>query len=256
MLALVLACALLAQDALAEARRLAGVGRTDEAIALLVGDSPAELVLLAELLARSDRIPEAEAVLARAPAHSELAVTRASLLFELSRYDEARALLESVLETTDQPFAHYFLGSVLLRIGDPAGAARHARRAIPRLPAATDGETIPPRAEAQHLLGEASLRLGDDEAGEAALREALDLAPWHPGPAYLLGQHLIASGREGEGSRLLDRFSRARRAAAAVEVGLQLLGRDPEAARREFAEALRIFPGHPPATALLARTRP
>ncbi len=253
---LLLVLALVQADVLLEARRLAEDGRSAEAIELLGDDSgrdPRRLALLAELLTREDRIPEAEKALERAlhlaPDQAGLAVTRASLLFRLSRYDEARGVLGPVLgRHPDHPFAHYFLGAILLRVGDPQEAVRHARRATE-----ATGDEAPPRAEALHLLGEALLAVGEDAAGEAALREALAVAPWHPGPAYLLGRLLLRTGRDAEGARLLDRFSRARRAAEAVEIGIQLLARDPAAARAQFQEALRIFPGHPEAARQLAR---
>ncbi len=238
---------------LEEARQLADAGRIAEAIDLLQeeDDDPRRLALLAELLARSDRIPEAERALAlalqAAPEQTEWAVTRASLLFQLSRYAEARAALEPALAARpDHPFANYYLGAILLRTGDPEEAARRAERAL---------ASGAPRAEALHLLGEARLKVGEDAAGEAALRQALEAAPWHPGPAWLLGQHLIETGRDAEGARFLDRFARASRAAEAVELGVQLLPRDPAAAERQFREALRIFPGHLPASRLLARSR-
>ncbi len=275
-------------NSLDEARKLVEAGRTAEAIDLLgrtPDDDPRRLGLLADLLARAGRVPEAEQTLAlalrSAPDRTELVVARASLLFQLSRYDEARAVLEPVLAgSPDHPFAHYYLGAILLRTGDPVGAARHAERALGRMTPDAPGGGIPrhaeafhpgsaaegghsgaggdrilPRAEALHLLGEARLRVGDDAPGEAALREALEVAPWHPGPAYRLGQHLVGVGRAAEGARLLDRFARARRAAEAVELGIHLLPRDPVAAERQFREALRVFPGHLPAARLLARSR-
>ena len=252
-----LVLALVQADPLLEARRLAEDGRAAEAIELLRDDAngdPRQLALLAELLAHEDRIPEAEEALGRALRHAPdqagLAVTRASLLFQLSRYDEARGILERVLARhPDHPFAHYFLGAILLRVGETEAAVGHARRATEAA-----GEEVPPRAEALHLLGEALLATGEHAAGEAALREALALAPWLPGPTYLLGRELLRTGRDAEGARMLDRFSRVRRAAEAVETGIALLPRDPAAARALFEEALRFFPGHPEATRQLART--
>ena len=117
------------------------VGRLGEAIEMLQDDSadPRRLAALAELLTRADRLPEAEDALRRAllaaPLATPLAVTRASLLFRLSRYTEAREVLGPVLEQEpNHAFAHYYLGAIALRTADPETAVRHAQRAITGFP--------------------------------------------------------------------------------------------------------------------------
>ena len=128
------------EDAVAAARRLAEAGRLGEAIALLEDDSahPRRLAGLAELLTRADRIPEAEEALRRAliaAPQAPLAATRASLLFRLSRYAEARDVLMQVIEREpDHPFAHYYLGAIALRTADSEAALQHAQRAISGFP--------------------------------------------------------------------------------------------------------------------------
>ena len=245
------------EDHVAAARRLAEGGRLGEAIELLQDDStdPRRLAALAELLTRADRLPEAEDALRRAllaaPQATPLAVTRASLLFRLSRYAEAREVLGPIVEhEPNHAFAHYYLGAIALRTADPETAVRHAQRAITGFPenAGTAGGSDG-RAEALSLLGEAQLAVGEATTGEASLREAISLAPFHAGPRYLLGRHLITSERVTEGERELATFAAAKAASEAVTLGISLF-RDagkPEAAEAELRRALELWPDHPPA---------
>lgn len=231
-----------------------------------VGSAPPEdlgrLVALADELVRADRIPEAEEalrqVLLRRPDATPIAVNRASLLFRLSRYAEAEEVLRGVLDRSpDHPLAHYFLGAIALRAGGPGGgdaeaAVRHAEVALAGLPD-RDPTSRSQRAEAFHLLGEARLALGDGDAGEAAVRASLEIAPFQPGPHYLLGRHLVRAGRLEEGRWQLETFDKAKRASEAVTLAVSLLrdGHQPDAAETHIRLALRLWPDHPPALQLL-----
>lgn len=250
------------EDAVAAARRLAEAGRPGEAIAVLEDDSgdPRRLAALAELLTRADRIPEAEEALRRAliaaPQATPLAVPRASLLFRLSRYAEARDGLTPVVEREpNHPFAHYYLGAIALRTADPEAALQHAQRAISGFPENGGGMGDPGgRVDVSHLLGEAQLAAGEPSAGEASLREAIRLAPFYPGPGYPLGRYLIERGRTREGEEELEMFAAAKGASEAVALGIARFrdAEDPIAAETELRRALELWPEHPPALAALA----
>ncbi len=243
----------------ARARTLAAAGRLEAAIELLeteAANDPQALVALAGLLTRADRIAEAEATLARvlatAPDATPLAVTRASLLFRLHRYREAKEVLDAILaRTRDHPFAHYFLGAIALRLDDPETAAQHAERAVAAFPRGARPAHSDPLADALDLLGQARLELGDHAAGEGALREALRIQPHRPGARYLLAQSLLE--REGVEDGMVEQeiFAAARAASEAVGLGTSLLG-DSAAAEAEFRRALRIWPDHPLALLALA----
>ena len=193
------------------------------------------------------------------PDATPVAVNRASLLFRLSRYAEAEEVLRGVLDRSpDHPLAHYFLGAIAMRAGGSVGvdaeaAARHAEVALAGVP---DGDpaVLSQRAEVLHLLGEARLALGDAAAGQAALRASLELEPSQPGPRYLLGRHLIRTGRIAEGTQELEVFSKAKEASEAVASAVSLF-RDagqPAVAETRLHHALAVWPDHPPALALLA----
>lgn len=231
-----------------------------------VGGAPPEdlrrLVALADDLVRADRIPEAEdalrQVLLRRPDAIPIAVNRASLLYRLSRYAEAEAVLRGVLErSSTHPLAHYFLGAIAMRVGGPGGvdaeaAVRHAEAALAALPE-SDPAHLSQRAEAFHLLGEARLALGVIDAGETALRASLEIAPFRPGPRYLLGRHLIRTGRVEAGTQELGVFDKAKRASEAVTLAASLLreGHQPDPAEIHLRSALGLWPDHPPALSLL-----
>lgn len=155
----------------------------------------------------------------------------------------------------NHPFAHYYLGAIALRTADPEAALQHARRAISGFPENGGGTgDAGGRADALHLLGEAQLAAGEQNAGEASLRKAIRLAPVHPGPRYLLGRHLIESGRTREGEEELETFAAAKRASEPVALAIALFrdAGDPNAAEKELRRALELWPDHPPALAALA----
>lgn len=223
------------------------------------------LVALADDLVRADRIPEAEdalrQVLLQRPDATPIAVNRASLLFRLSRYAEAEAVLRGVLErSSTHPLAHYFLGAIAMRAGGPGGvdaeaAVRHAEVALAGLPD-HDPAALSQRAEVFHLLGEARLVLGDPDAGEVALRASLELQPFQPGPRYLLSRHLIRTGLVEAGQQELEIFSKAKAASEAVAQAASLLHdtNQPAVAASHLRRALTLWPDHSQALQLLATT--
>lgn len=224
------------------------------------------LVALADDLVRADRIPEAEdalrQVLLRRPDAIPIAINRASLLYRLSRYAEAENVLRGVLDRSPtHPLAHYFLGAIAMRVGGPGGvnaeaAVRHAEAALAAL-TESDPARLSQRAEAFHLLGEARLALGDGDAGEAAVRASLEIAPFQPGPRYLLGRHLIRTGRVEAGKQELAVFIQAKSASEAVALAAALFhdGNQSAAAESHLRRALTLWPEHPLALRLLAEIR-
>lgn len=228
-----------------------------------MSENASRLVALADGLVRADRLPEAEDALRRAqqamPDAIPIAVNRGSLLFRLSRYAEADSVLRTVLDRSPRhPIAHYLLGAIAMRDGgrgktDPVAAARHAEVALAGF-SEQDPSGRVRRAETLHLLGEARLALGDETAGEAAVRASLDIAPFQPGPRYLLGRHLIRAGRVVEGTRELEVFAEAKAASEAVALTISLFrdGNQPDIAEASLRRALTLWPDHPPALQALA----
>ena len=230
-----------------------------------VSEDPRRLVALADELVRADRLPEAEDALRRAllemPDAIPIAVNRASLLFRLSRYAEAEGVLRGVLDRSpDHPLAHYFLGAIALRAGgrgggtDPEAAARHAEVALAGF-SGQDPAGRFRRAETLYLLGEARFALGEEAAGESAVRASLETTPFRPGPRYLLARHLIRAGHREEGEQELVVFTKAKAASEAVAHAGSLF-RDanrPDLAESSLRHALTLWPDHPPAMELLAR---
>lgn len=241
----------------------ASFGRASGQQAAKATENTRHLVALADELVRADRLPEAEDALRRAllemPGAIPIAVNRASLLFRLSRYAEAEVVLRGVLDRSpDQPLAHYLLGAIALRAGEPGGAAaaaaaRHAEAALAGFPD-DYAPGLSRRAEALYLLGEARLALGDQTAGEAAIRASLDIAAFQPGPRYLLGRHLIRAGRVVEGTQELEVFAKAKAASEAVALAVSLFhdGNQPRIAEASLRRALILWPDHPPALHALA----
>lgn len=239
----------------------ASLGRASGQQAAGATENPRHLVALADELVRADRLPEAEDALRRAllemPGAIPIAVNRASLLFRLSRYAEAEVVLRGVLDRSpDHPLAHYLLGAIALRAGEPGGAdaaARHAEAALAGFPD-DYAAGLSRRAEALYLLGEARLALGDQAAGQAAIRASLDIAAFQPGPRYLLGRHLILAGRVVEGTQELEVFAKAKAASEAVTLAVSLFhdGNQPRIAEASLRRALILWPDHPPALHALA----
>ncbi len=145
-----------------------------------------------------------------------------------------------------------------MRAGGPGGAdaeaaVRHAEVALAAFPE-SDPARLSQRAEAFHLLGEGRLALGDADAGEVALRASLALQPFQPGPRYLLGRHLIRTGRVEAGTLELAVFSKAKAASDAVAQAASLFHdlNQPAAAEAHIHRALGLWPDYPPALQLLA----
>jgi len=258
--------ALRQEDALDRARLLAESGRLAEAVSFLESRNRAEarapeLAYLAELHSAAGALPQAASALQRAlelaPGEDGLRVTLGAMLYELRKYEEAKAELElAIARRPADARAHYYLAAVyrgLLRLDL---AERAARRAIELSPpparAPLDSVEPLPAVAARHLLAEIRFELGEDV--EPVLREVLAVEPQHASARYLLAQSHRRSGRAAEAAEELVRFDRTKRADSHLVQGLGLarLGRS-EAALVELRLALEANPDDPRALFLLAR---
>lgn len=265
---LLLALALLLQDSVLErARLLAESGRVREAIRLLEqrprsSATAPELAFLAELHAATGGLPQAATALGRAleraPEQIGLRITRGAMLFELTRYDEARKELARVLkERPDAGLAHYYLAAVEKATGDLASAEESAEKAVSLIPADAasplDSAEYAPRASALHLLAEIRFQKGENP--EALLRQVIAVEPQHPSAHYLLARSLLSRGRREEAAAELRLFRAVKSAEEHLSQGRELAlipGRRKEAIA-ELRLAVLACPDHARALFLLGR---
>jgi chemotaxis protein methyltransferase CheR len=161
-------------DPVTEARDALARGEYAHAVALTrdLPDDAAGCALHIRALANLDP-DEARgacaAAAARHPLAGELHYLEAVLLVELGRDAEAARAVRRVLYLDrSQAAAHFTLGSILLRLGDPAGARRAYRNAR-ELCTARPAEEVVPLTD-----GEQAGRLAEAAAAQLAL---LDVAP-------------------------------------------------------------------------------
>lgn len=249
------------------ARALAESGRVREAIRLLesrpiASATPPELAFLAQLHAATGGVPQAVTALGRAldraPEQIGLRITRGAMLFELTRYDEARKELERVLrEDPRAGLAHYYLAAIQRATADLADAARSAETAVSLIPeesrARLDSVEYDPRAAALHLLAEIRFEQGANP--EVLLREVLAREPQHRSAHYLLARVLLFEGRRKDAGEELLRFRSIKRAEEHLALGRDLArvpGRRREAIV-ELRRAVEVCPDHARARFLLGR---
>jgi len=107
--------------------RLARRGVSTEAageLALLEG------IALTDLGEPEEALPRLDAALSALPGDVDAMLERGLALYELCRFEEARAqLLEVTRREPREPWAHHTLGLIAERRGDPKEAARHLARA-------------------------------------------------------------------------------------------------------------------------------
>jgi tetratricopeptide (TPR) repeat protein len=207
-----------------------------------------------------------------------------TVLLRLERREEALEAFRESVRLRPEPhenWAGYLnLGAVLVESGDTAGG----RRVLSELVAADPGQ-----AEAWYWLGETSLRGGEWEVAaaefgravagkrayapahfglglslerlnrlgeaEAAYTEALRLDPGMASAWHRRGLLRVSQGRTREGDEDFRRLAGLLpgNADLRVELGnIMASAGDADAARRYYAEALRIAPGHP--RALIGRS--
>jgi tetratricopeptide (TPR) repeat protein len=116
----------------------------------------------------------------------------------------------------------------------------------------------PTSPEARALLGRTLGRLGEDEAAEAQLRKAIELAPAHVPARFNLAVVLLKRSRGADALPLLDgvladepRHPRARLLRGQVRLDVA----DARGAAADLEEQTRLDPGSVPAWRLLARAR-
>jgi tetratricopeptide (TPR) repeat protein len=252
---------------LERARLLADSGRVREAIHLLENRPPAsktapELALLAQLYAATGGLPQAVTSLGEAldlaPEQVGLRITRGAMLFELTRYDEARKELERVLrESPRAGLAHYYLAAVERATGKLSDAETSAATAVSLVPeearAPLDSEEYDPHTAALHLLAE--IRFARGANPEELLRAVLLREPQHPSAHYLLARALLSRGRKEEADAELLRFRAIKRAEEHLASGREL-ARVPGRRREAIVElrlAAEACPDHARALFLLGK---
>lgn len=268
MLALALASLVLLQDdAIQRARLLAENGRPEQAIAFLDAHlrnepSAAGFAFKAQLESGQGALPRAAASLDRAlelaPEQTGLRVTRGAILFELRRFEDARAeLSRAIRERPSSALAHYYLGAVQRSTGDLEAARASAEKAAELTPAEArvppDAGQYAPKASALHLLAEIQTELGLD--AEPTLRRVLAIEPLHPSARYLLARSLLGRGQKDAAEEELRLFDRIKRADQHVALGVDLSrieGRAEEAIE-ELRLAVTACPEHSRALFLLGR---
>ena len=162
---------------------------------------------------------------------------RALQLIERGELEAARSLLERLVATeTDDPGPHYYLGSVLLDVGDVDQAVVHLERAA----------TLDPGLGAVHFnLGLAYQKLGRDADAARSFAVAWSKEPDNPVTALALGRARIAAGNFDEAIEPLERASALAPGVPSplFHLGVaQLRAGNPEAA---FASLTRAVGGAP-----------
>ncbi len=210
----------------------------------------------------------------------QLAFARA--LMETGATTEARSILLQALERfPDDPWVHLLLGALMEeRLGDPEGALHHLEQALqiqPRLLEARGkraqvlfglGRVDEAKADLRRLVQEAPLQrpqawfnlgvihltLGEEEAAEAAFREAVRLDPLAGDAAVQLGSLQMARGDLVEAERSFQLAVHGDPSNPSGHGSLALLqleqGRVAEAIS-SLETVLELEPDHPEAQALL-----
>lgn len=269
MLALSLLSLCLAQaDPVAEARSLARIGLSLQAIEVLEAASrtmpTAPLyAYLSELQAGTNRLPQAAESLSRAlemdPRQHRWRMTLGILYVQLGRMEEARPVLERVVrDWPESALAYYYLAAVLKVHGELERAEEQAKEAVERLPTSSvsfrlDRLDHPPPVNALFLLAEIRCLQGSD--AEPLLRRVLEVEPFHAPARYLLARGLLRRGKSESAKEELERFRQIKRTESLYRNALLLMvnwGKEEEALA-DLRAAVEASPDHPAALFLLGR---
>jgi Flp pilus assembly protein TadD len=171
---------------------------------------------------------------------------------QIGLWQDSERLFRHAIEVTEpNAVARRSLGSEIYRSGRWEEARVELAEAV----------RIRPDAASLALLGAACRRLGRLEEAEAAFRAALELDPSNDGASLGLDDLLVQGGRSEEGTEVLLRGARARRAASmpdvfvrvAIDVAARLVERGRGAEAIPILEqALAAAPHDAEALALLA----
>ncbi|MFP2901827.1 tetratricopeptide repeat protein [Corallococcus sp. 4LFB] len=145
------------------------------------------LVVMAKLALVENKVPQAEALLAKAEAQGatgETGLVRANIAAQKGQLDAALKAYQGVLALEpNRPEAHFGKGMMLIK-QDKAPQALEALSQAAKL--------APQNPVFRYRLGQVQLEAGKTDAGLATLREVLTLAPRFV-PAYLSLSHALSS---------------------------------------------------------------
>ena len=233
-------------------------GKPEEAYSALTrvvqhrpGD-PRVRIGLAEACRRLDRFDEAEEQITAA---AELAAEQPALFRGLAIYYENAGQLEEAAHYESlyvRAFPDDFSGfgraaSFYLAAGDGRSAAEFARSGLERQAS----------APLQDVLGKALALTGDDAGAEAALREAIRLAPYDEEYHYDLGYLHLRAQRFEKAAEVLEGARKVFDKSARIELGIGVARygqRRFDEAVTAFLRAAELAPGAPQPHYFLGRT--
>ncbi len=138
------------------------------------------------------------------PEHLEARVSRAGLLIDLQRVDQAGKDIEYLRKQYSlDPRGAYLESVYLSKRGEPVKAREALARAAGLL-ANMNSTFIAQSAQLQLLAGIANYDLGSYERAQAYLRQYIERLPKKPGPRKLLAKIMIQQQRATEAIRVLE----------------------------------------------------
>jgi len=171
---------------------------------------------------------------------------------DLLEWDKAIAAYQNVLRLQpDDAGAHLALGRLYLNRNDPQRAISELRAAL--------GSASPPDG-VYSSLGRAYRAIGDLESSVSILQKGVDRNPTDEESLYMLGQVLLASGRDSEGRRVMGEYQslqeRLSRTNSLFEDAIERAqSGELDQAETHLKEVLRIAPRYAPALQVLGTVR-
>lgn len=182
------------------------------------------------------------------PGDLDPALGLAQLLGSGNRFDEARSVLEDLVQKFPENTLPWFtLARIELAAGQPAKALELYRKIA---------EIAPSNIEARYMAGAIALDLGDVESGLALAAQLKTQFPEHPVGARLKGMALY---RKGDFSNALVELQNSVKGMPDL-IGYYFLGlsytklEQFELALNQFQKALSIQPGHQQSRLMVATT--
>ena len=225
-------------------------------------DAPLELLFaqgrcLMELGDEAGAMARFDAVRGRDPEHTfamDAALSQAELLQRQGRFDEARAVVETIVRQAFEPVQ---LAQASVRLAALDLAQGNVARAIEQFQLARDAEDPLLRQAAWNGLGDAHLFLGDSDEAARDYDASVRLAPTStPGlyATYQLGRLLLQAGNIREATTFFQQVAQGEDQALAADARFALILADlstaqPDRARLELEQML----SHDPPSAQAAR---